>query len=54
MRYALDYQLDLYSNFTYFIDTDNGDQFEQFDERKAYGVHAELRARQNFGGLPGN
>ena len=29
-------------NFTYALDPDNGDQFEQFDDRKAYGVHAEI------------
>jgi outer membrane receptor protein involved in Fe transport len=51
--YALDYELDLYSNFTYFLDADNGDQFEQFDERKAYGVHAELARATNYGGVTG-
>lgn len=35
--YALDYELDLFSNFTYFLDPDNGDQFEQFDDRRVYG-----------------
>jgi len=35
--YAVDYQLDLFSNFTYFIDPVNGDQFEQFDDRTIYG-----------------
>ena len=51
--YALDYELDLYSNFTYFLDPDNGDQFEQFDERRAYGLHAELVRATNYGGLAG-
>ena len=51
--YALDYQLDLFSNFTYGIDTANGDQFEQFDDRQAYGVHAEVRHESNVGSLPG-
>ncbi|MGQ0700849.1 MAG: TonB-dependent receptor [Panacagrimonas sp.] len=44
--YALSYELDLYSNFSYFF-TDPGDedalpddQFEQFDERKVYGLNA--------------
>ncbi len=37
LAYGLDYQLDLFSNFTYFIDTANGDQFEQFDDRRVYG-----------------
>ena len=35
--YAIDYQLDLFSNFTYAVDTENGDQFEQFDDRRVYG-----------------
>jgi hypothetical protein len=51
--YALDYQLDLFSNFTYGIDPVNGDQFEQFDDRKAYGLHADLRRDTLFAGLPG-
>jgi hypothetical protein len=43
--YALSYNLQLYSNFTYFLedpaDTDPrpSDQFEQFDERKVYGLN---------------
>jgi outer membrane receptor protein involved in Fe transport len=51
--YALDYQLDLFSNFTYGLDTDNGDQFEQFDDRQAYGVHADIRRETSIGSLPG-
>ena len=35
--YAIDYRLDLFSNFTYAVDTENGDQFEQFDDRRVYG-----------------
>ncbi len=35
--YAIDYQLDLFSNFTYAVDTENGDQFEQLDDRRVYG-----------------
>ena len=35
--YAIDYRLDLFSNFTYATDTDNGDQFEQLDDRRIYG-----------------
>jgi hypothetical protein len=42
--YALDYGLDLFSNFTYAIDAANGDQFEQFDDRQAYGLHAKSAA----------
>jgi outer membrane receptor protein involved in Fe transport len=35
--YAVDYRLDLFSNFSYFIDGENGDQFEQLDDRRVYG-----------------
>jgi hypothetical protein len=35
--YAVDYRLDLFSNFTYALDAVNGDQFEQFDDRQIYG-----------------
>jgi outer membrane receptor protein involved in Fe transport len=51
--YALDYQLDLFSNFTYLLDGENGDQFEQVDERRAHGLHAELVRATNYGGLAG-
>ncbi len=38
--YAIDSSLDLWSNFTYFLDDpDNGDQFQQVDERKLYGFN---------------
>jgi TonB dependent receptor/TonB-dependent Receptor Plug Domain len=36
--YLLDYQLDLFSNFTYFTDPVHGDQFEQYDNRQVYGA----------------
>ena len=51
--YVLDYHLDLFSNFTYAIDAANGDQFEQFDDRQAYGLHAEVRRENRIGSLPG-
>ncbi|RDX35933.1 TonB-dependent receptor [Kangiella sp. HD9-110m-PIT-SAG07] len=36
--YAIQYDLNLWSNFTYFLDDENnGDQFEQVDERTIYG-----------------
>jgi hypothetical protein len=35
--YALDYHLDLFSDFTYFTDPLHGDQFEQYDNRHVYG-----------------
>lgn len=36
--YAMDYGLDLYSNFTYATDPVYGDQFEQFDSRRVQGM----------------
>jgi hypothetical protein len=40
--YAIRYKLDLFSNFTYFLDDPvNGDQFEQTDNRTVYGVQGE-------------
>ncbi|MCW5572423.1 MAG: TonB-dependent receptor [Steroidobacteraceae bacterium] len=36
--YAIDYRLQLYSNFTYALDPDHGDQFEQFDDRRVHGA----------------
>jgi outer membrane receptor protein involved in Fe transport len=36
--YVIDYELQLWSNFTYLLDDpDNGDQFEQLDDRTIYG-----------------
>ena len=36
--YAIDYRLNLWSNFTYFLaDPENGDQFEQADDRRVFG-----------------
>jgi len=43
--YAVDYALDLFSNFTYFIDPVNGDQFEQLDDRRIYGGEASFMQR---------
>ena len=37
--YAIRYRLNLFSNFTYFLDRDEGDQFEQADRRTVIGVH---------------
>jgi outer membrane receptor protein involved in Fe transport len=37
--YAIDSELDLYSNFTYLLDDpEHGDQFEQVDDRRLYGL----------------
>ena len=39
--YLVDYNLSLWSNFTYFLDDpENGDQFRQFDERRMTGFRA--------------
>ncbi|HEU5468366.1 MAG TPA: TonB-dependent receptor plug domain-containing protein, partial [Steroidobacteraceae bacterium] len=35
--WSIDYRLQLFSNFTYALDPVNGDQFEQFDDRRAAG-----------------
>lgn len=36
--YLIDYELDLYSNFTYFLDDPiDGDQFRQVDDRRTWG-----------------
>jgi outer membrane receptor protein involved in Fe transport len=51
--YALDYRLDLFSNFTYASNRIDGDQFEQFDERRAYGLHSEIARETDFGGMRG-
>jgi outer membrane receptor protein involved in Fe transport len=51
--YALDNELDLFSNFTYQLDPLQGDQFEQLDERRAYGMHAALARDTDYGGLEG-
>ncbi len=38
--YAISYDLNLWSNFTYFLDDETaGDQFEQVDDRAIYGGH---------------
>lgn len=40
--YALDYDLSLFSNFTFFLDDpENGDQFEQADDRSVFGFQVE-------------
>jgi hypothetical protein len=41
IAYLVKYRLDLYSNFTYFLDQTNGDQIEQNDSRIYGGVRAQ-------------
>jgi outer membrane receptor protein involved in Fe transport len=46
MAYAFHYDLNLFSDFTYFLTSPNGDQFEQQDNRNVAG----LKASHTFGG----
>ena len=43
LLYAVDYDLDLISNFSYFTDRQNGDQFQQVDARRIYGGETSWR-----------
>jgi len=48
--YLIDYRLSLWSNFTYLLDNpDDGDQFEQFDDRRVYGFDLARQWRGAFG-----
>jgi len=50
--YAIDYKLDLFSNFTYFLDDPvHGDQFEQYDRRQVYGAKVTHRWFDRWGGF---
>ncbi|MES1242316.1 MAG: TonB-dependent receptor [Acidobacteriota bacterium] len=50
MGYAIDYSLDLFSNFTYFLDDpDNGDQFEQTDDRTVAGFQVDRQWALTWG-----
>lgn len=49
--YAVDYKMQLFSNFTYFTDPVNGDQFEQFDDRNIYGGELAWVRPLELGGL---
>jgi outer membrane receptor protein involved in Fe transport len=51
--WALDYHLELISNFTYAIDPVNGDQFEQYDDRQVYGGRFEYVWPASLTSLPG-
>jgi hypothetical protein len=51
--YGTYYRLNLYSNFTYFLDDPvNGDQFEQLDERFVSGGELRRTWRDTWGGFP--
>jgi hypothetical protein len=48
--YAVKYRLNLFSDFTYFLDDPvNGDQFEQADDRFVYGIRASHRWLARWG-----
>jgi hypothetical protein len=50
--YAIRYRLDLFSNFTYFLDDPvNGDQFEQVDDRFVAGMRASHRWISKWRGI---
>ncbi len=51
--YAMDYRLQLFSNFTYALDRpDVGDQFSQQDDRRVYGLAASHSLDHVLAGLP--
>lgn len=48
--YAIDYDLQLWSNFTYFLDRPTlADQFEQVDDRKIFGGHLQYTQYDKWG-----
>lgn len=49
--YAIDYAMDLYSNFSYFI-APEGDQFKQVDDRRIYGGELTWDRTSNWGDIP--
>lgn len=51
--YAIDYQLALFSNFTYAMERpDEGDQFSQQDRRKVYGLSGSQAVEHALGNWP--
>ena len=51
--YAMDYRLQLFSNFTYALERpDDGDQFSQQDRRQVYGLNASHAVEHRLAGLP--
>lgn len=50
--YAMHYKLDLFSNFTYFLeDPINGDQFQQADQRNVFGGALQRRLNATIAGI---
>ena len=53
VAYVVDYKLNLWSNFTYFLDDPiRGDQFEQEDKRRVYGLKASHALLSTLRGRP--
>jgi hypothetical protein len=55
--YAIQSRLDLFSNFTFFLDPSNGnhgDQFEQAEHRQVYGLNTSRVWRTTLAGLESN
>ena len=53
VAYSVDYKLNLWSNFTYFLDDPvRGDQFEQEDKRRVYGLKASHALLSTYKGRP--
>ncbi len=52
--YGIDYQLDLFSNFTYSLDAEHGDQFEQYDKRQVFGGDMRYTLPLELFDAPGN
>ena len=52
--YAMDYHLELVSNFTYALDPVNGDQFEQYEDRRVYGGTFEYAWPASLTAAPGS
>ncbi|MBS0320292.1 MAG: TonB-dependent receptor [Proteobacteria bacterium] len=51
--YWFRYKLDLFSDFTYFLDDPvNGDQFEQYDHRNVYGWTGSWTRDERWGAVP--
>lgn len=52
--YAIDYRMDLFSDFTYFLNNPQlGDQFEQADRRRVFGAQASHSRPNTIGGQSG-
>ena len=51
--YAIDDGLDLVSDFTYALDQNNGDQFEQFDNRQVFGGSVDYSSLVAIGSFKG-